>query len=623
MKLDRKATLFTAGLAAVLIVVVGLISLYSFRQYFLTFAAEQVRTSAEIVRLNLTEAMINGAIDKRDSFLQRLNDINGFQSARLVRSPALEQQFGQGDKLDAGNQPDEIEREVMASGKPSYTFLDDKGEAMFRGTIPYVASARGTPNCLQCHQVKEGAVLGTVSIVLSIERQRQRALMSAGIVVLVVAGFASLIFIATRRLVVPISKTAGDVGTAVQRALNGNFRTQVQPRTQDEIGNIALDLNRLLGVLGDGLGRIAESVSLLINRKPVPGENQINSTIEMVEILARVAQFKQAIEEDETRYEIYMRLAKVLENEFFIDEYSLYEVEPSRNQMVPVIVNGEPGAPCHWCNQEILLRSETCRARRTGHQVDGVNSPGLCYAFQPPADKPGRQHICVPIMQSGQVGNVLQIVTAETSSALHGMMMPFINVYLREAAPVIESKRLMETLRDANLRDPLTGLNNRRFLEEYVDTLLANAQRQKVHLALMMLDLDYFKMVNDSHGHDAGDAVLKVLAKTLRQSVRASDMVIRYGGEEFLIILQDADAESGTRVAENIRAEVEKIKVPLVSGTVLQKTISIGVADFPGDSSTFWQAVKFADVALYRAKETGRNRVVRFTPDMWVDKQEY
>jgi diguanylate cyclase (GGDEF)-like protein len=108
----------------------------------------------------------------------------------------------------------------------------------------------------------------------------------------------------------------------------------------------------------------------------------------------------------------------------------------------------------------------------------------------------------------------------------------------------------------------------------------------------------------------------------LRQSVRASDLVIRYGGEEFLIILVNAVGEPADQVAEKIRASVEQMETQ-VGATTLRKTISIGVADFPSDSDTFWQAVKFADVALYQAKENGRNRVVRFASDMWENKQEY
>jgi diguanylate cyclase (GGDEF)-like protein len=137
-----------------------------------------------------------------------------------------------------------------------------------------------------------------------------------------------------------------------------------------------------------------------------------------------------------------------------------------------------------------------------------------------------------------------------------------------------------------------------------------------------MLDLDYFKMVNDTYGHEAGDTVLKELAKVLMHSVRSSDVVVRYGGEEFLIILQDTAGEGAEVVSEKIRAAVEALKVQL-TGAMLQKTISIGIAVFPTDCDTFWQTVKYADVALYRAKETGRNRVVRFTQDMWTDEKTY
>jgi GGDEF domain-containing protein len=122
---------------------------------------------------------------------------------------------------------------------------------------------------------------------------------------------------------------------------------------------------------------------------------------------------------------------------------------------------------------------------------------------------------------------------------------PFIGVYLREAGPVLEAKRLMEHLRENALRDPLTGLYNRRFLEDYVGTLVSSSQRRKSPFAVLMLDLDYFKQVNDTHGHEAGDKVIKTLADLLVRSLRASDMAVRYGGEEFLLVLTDTVSRSG------------------------------------------------------------------------------
>jgi diguanylate cyclase (GGDEF)-like protein len=193
---------------------------------------------------------------------------------------------------------------------------------------------------------------------------------------------------------------------------------------------------------------------------------------------------------------------------------------------------------------------------------------------------------------------------------------------MSDTAPVLEVRRLLETLRDSSLHDPMTGLKNRRFLEEYVDTLTANVRRKQTSMAILMLDLDHFKMVNDTHGHDAGDAVLKALASVIKNKVRASDIVIRYGGEEFMVVLQDIADSDSLVIAEKIRASVEAMVITHNS-IVLQKTISIGVANFPKDSGTFWQAVKFADVALYHAKTAGRNRVQHFTPDMWTDHKEY
>ncbi|MDP1957614.1 MAG: GGDEF domain-containing protein, partial [Rhodocyclaceae bacterium] len=194
--------------------------------------------------------------------------------------------------------------------------------------------------------------------------------------------------------------------------------------------------------------------------------------------------------------------------------------------------------------------------------------------------------------------------------------------HLREAGPVLEAKRLMEHLRENSLRDAMTGLYNRRFLEEYIGTLVSGTQRRKSSIAVLMLDLDFFKQVNDTHGHEVGDKVLKTLADVLLRNVRSSDIAVRYGGEEFLLALMDTGAEGAMKVAEKIRAEVAATKVP-VAGGMLQKTISIGVAEFPGDSDTFWQIVKFADVALYAAKAGGRNRVVRFTPEMWDVNAHY
>lgn len=620
VKLHAKVTLFFIGIAVGLLAVLVAISLYAFRSFSIATATEHIRTAGEIVRVHLTESMINGVIDKRERFLQRLVEVQSLKSARVIRSPEVTKQFGSG--LSSETAADDMEKTVLLDGKARFEALDIDGDTVFRGTIPYIATSLGNPNCLQCHQVPEGTVLGAVSMTMSLNAVKERALLTVTEITAAVTLFALLLILLLRRQLKPISDTARAVEEAVQRALRGDFKAHVEKKTNDEIGQIATDMNRLLTFLDEGLTRIGSNVARLINRTPTPGENLLTVTIDMVDGLTKAAHFKQAIEEDESKEEIYERLSTTLKGEFGLGEYSIYEVHPNKRQMQSVMVDGKTGENCRWCDPQVLVRPEACRVARTGHVVDGVSTPDICYSFQPPAEAGERRHVCFPVMQSGSVGSIVQLLTTPERAACLSNKIPFVNVYLRETAPVLETKRLMESLRDSTLRDPMTGLHNRRFLEEYVETLVASVQRKQINATIMMLDLDYFKMVNDTHGHDAGDAVLKALSGILRQAVRASDLVIRYGGEEFMIILLDTQGDAAGKVAENIRIAVENMKVQ-VAGVALQKTISIGLSDFPADSDTFWQALKFADIALYQAKAGGRNRVVRFDPSMWSDQKEY
>jgi len=621
MNLNKKVTLSSLTLAAVMIAVLIVVSLLSFRQFSIMSAQSQVQTAAEIIRVSLTEDMVNGIVNQRDGLFRRLVEVPGLKSVHVIRGPHVVHQFGEGLKNESV--ADAAETKVLQNGEPFFTVLNESSSPVFRGTIPFVATRKGNPNCMQCHDVEEGMVLGAVTITMEIGHLKSDAVFVSGIMVSTVAFFMLMMLFVFRRMVKPMITTANDVQDAVSHAIRGDFHANIQQRTNDEIGQVAQDVNKLMLFLHKGLSEIRQDVAQLLKHKPPEdGGNLLDSTVGMVQGLIDASQFKQSIEEDETKIEIYRRLSDAVRDRFGLRHFSIYEVQSNKNLMVPIAVDGEFGAACRWCDPQILVRSETCRARRTGHLIDAIESPGICFAFHPPQDGNEYRHVCFPILQSGMVGGVLQLMFAADESERMKEVVPYLSVYLREAAPVLEAKRLMDTLRESNLRDAMTGLHNRRFLEEYTETLMAGTQRRKSQMSILMLDLDYFKMVNDTHGHDAGDTVLKALAKVLMQSVRTSDMVIRYGGEEFIIILQDTDGDGAELTAEKIRAAVEALKIQL-TGTMLQKTISIGIAVFPTDSDTFWQTVKYSDVALYRAKESGRNRVVRFTPDLWTDEKTY
>jgi diguanylate cyclase (GGDEF)-like protein/PAS domain S-box-containing protein len=169
-------------------------------------------------------------------------------------------------------------------------------------------------------------------------------------------------------------------------------------------------------------------------------------------------------------------------------------------------------------------------------------------------------------------------------------------------------QELQAQLREQAIRDPLTGLFNRRYLEETLQREFSRASREGYPIGVAMIDIDYFKQLNDANGHEAGDRVLQALAALLQAHTRAGDIVCRYGGEEFLLVLPGADPQQVQDRAEAWRHSFEATTIQLGEG-LLRSTLSIGVATFPLNGETFDDVVRAADQALYRAKGDGRNCV--------------
>ena len=165
-------------------------------------------------------------------------------------------------------------------------------------------------------------------------------------------------------------------------------------------------------------------------------------------------------------------------------------------------------------------------------------------------------------------------------------------------------------LRELSVRDPLTGLFNRRYLEEVLALEMIRAVRKQFQIGIIMADVDHFKRFNDTHGHAAGDAVLVQVGNILRTHVRSSDVTCRYGGEEFILILPEASREITQMHAEQMREDVRHLHVEFEGQTLEAVTLSLGIAIFPEHGLSYDEILGAADAALYRAKSGGRDRVV-------------
>lgn len=216
----------------------------------------------------------------------------------------------------------------------------------------------------------------------------------------------------------------------------------------------------------------------------------------------------------------------------------------------------------------------------------------------------GTQDAPAPALATVYMIVIIVVLVASTALALRiRAMRQQLKRQRRELAEAVHHIRGLAT------RDELTGLPNRRYMQEAMRLACLNAQRGERPLLLAQLDLDHFKRINDTHGHAVGDEVLKAFCATAQGCIRATDVLARWGGEEFLLMLVGTTPEQGARLLERLREAVEAMSVPLEGGGTLRVTVSIGAAMLRADEPCE-ALLKRSDDALYRAKREGRNSVV-------------
>jgi diguanylate cyclase (GGDEF)-like protein len=218
----------------------------------------------------------------------------------------------------------------------------------------------------------------------------------------------------------------------------------------------------------------------------------------------------------------------------------------------------------------------------------------------------GQSALEIPMLARGEIYGLLQIFGHDITGTDLETIRPLASALADSMSLALSSIALRERLRNQALRDPLTGLYNRRFMEEVLESFALQAERRKSPISAIMIDLDHFKQLNDTHGHAAGDAVLRDVAGVIQASLRKSDVACRYGGEELIVLLPDSDLEAAQAKAEAIRTRIAELSS--LEGVTI--SASLGVASIPKTSSSPSELTAMADEALYKAKESGRNKVM-------------
>lgn len=311
-----------------------------------------------------------------------------------------------------------------------------------------------------------------------------------------------------------------------------------------------------------------------------------------------------------TLHEAYRVVAQYTRQLFEDDSGALFWLQPDSNQLgLFAAWGGEaPDTP--------PFDRDACWALRRNrlHEVSWANSELLCPHVQPRSIE---DSLCVPIAAQGEVFGLLHLrhgAFVGNSHAdwerLHESRQRLAVALADHASMALVNLQLRETLRNQAVRDPLTGLYNRRYLEETLAHEILHAERHQTSLGIMILDLDHFKQINDCFGHQAGDSYLLTLGRFLLDRVRPEDIVCRYGGEEFVLILPDTTLTEAEALAAQLCQEIKNLHVEYRSQSLEPVTASAGVAGFPEHGPTSDALLRAADQALYRAKAAGRNEVM-------------
>ena len=302
-----------------------------------------------------------------------------------------------------------------------------------------------------------------------------------------------------------------------------------------------------------------------------------------------------------TTEEAYNVIARVAQQIFPIRVGALYVIAPTRNLVEAVAVWGDTPLA------ENTFDPQECWALRRGrtHWVESSKSGLICQHIHQP---PSNGYLCIPMMAQSEALGILHLMQPDNVKMTETKQRMAIAM-AEHIAMALSNLKLHETLRSQSIRDPLTGLFNRRFMEESLELEIRRATRNQRPLGMIMMDLDHFKYFNDNFGHEAGDLLLKELGALLKNNIRGEDIACRYGGEEFTIILPEGTGAVTLQRAEFFKDAIQRLDVHYRNQPLGQLTASMGVSVFPDHSRNAQSLIEAADKALYRSKHAGRNCV--------------
>ena len=518
-------------------------------------AIDQARDFAvsvhQMTMAGLTGMMITGTVAQRNVFLDQIRDSNHIESLKVFRSDAVVGQFGKGM---AGELPSsDSERSVLKTGKANYeVFLAPDGTQRLRAILPAIALNNYLgKNCLQCHLVPEGTVMGAVSMEISLARAhetaRQFGLSALAVGALLCGPLALFIWYFISRIV---TRPLHLLTSGLRHIAAGDIEETgaLQSRGNDEVGQATHAFNQVMEKVQDLFSE--QRLSRIVFENSLEG-------IAVTDAKGRIQMVNQA----------------------FTDTTG-YSAEDAIGQTPSMLKSGR---------QDKNFYDEFWKALTEKYEWQGE------------------------VWNKRKDGSIYpEWLNVSAVRGKAGVVAHYVAIF----ADITERKKREELITFQAFHDSLTGLPNRLLFLDRLDQALIQAKRSKTPTpAIMFLDLDRFKLINDTLGHDAGDALLREVAIRLCKCVRESDTVARMGGDEFTVLLPEIGDEVTCRiVAQKI---LDSMQDPVIlAGVPTVITTSIGISMFPRDGRDAETLMKHADAAMYQVKGTGRANMCFFSPEL-------
>ncbi len=588
MRLKTKVSLILYTSLIVLFIIIAYNSIWDWRNASAQSAQSQARATVGIIQSGLNAHMVNGTMEQHEEFLQQISSLEGMKDLWIARSSKVSNQYGEGSSGQEAR--DGIDKSVLESGEE---YIVSSGgifeDSMVRYSYPYKAVNTKNIDCLGCHDVKAGDTLGVISVEMKTNDLKELNFHNIVVaIILLVILFGLMIYVVQTKILIYFDRFEA-IGTCVRQAGEGNFRARIDEELAKDEDTTSL--NYLMQKLETSLAKIRLNFGSLFQKE------SSGDTLELLSVgsehFYEIETFSQTLQKDITASEMYYHIANHFGQKFEIDDINIIHNCSSTQK-----------STVEYEMKQVLCDAVSgCRAARNMEIVDSSQSGGIC----PKMITPNEHYICFPCAITPDSTVVVSMVS-EYKNKLHPIReeSSLISGTMNAVRAEIAQRQMAESIHTLERIDSLTTLFNHSYLNERIVQISKEFKRSSIPYGILVMNIDFMTTINHKYGDKIGDKVLAFIGRTLMDSLRESDLIVRVREDEFVVLLYNCNPDDVASVGEKIRVLLATKKLKVIPGGLIV-TVSVGSCAFPRHHDELSECIEYARLAMKESKREGGN----------------